>query len=198
MHPNAAFVGNSSEAVAAIFRLHNDCKTVLDPTYGRGAFYRLVPELLVTGGDIDPAKGVPMDMRALPFGDSSFDAVVIDPPYLGGSAGRGSALEQKYGIFSHSQLELLSLYSAGLTEAWRVARKLVVAKCADAVDSGRFVPVAARLIAAFPHPLYDMLITVRQHSLQHPFWKTVQHFRHNYAYYLLWRKEVLHVQHVVV
>lgn len=186
MHPNAAFVGGSARAIQAIFAMHKDVARVLDPTYGLGGFYKLTPQLQVTGGDLNPAKGIPMDIRALPFKDESFDAVVLDPPYMSSS---GSALEHQFGMFGQSQEKLIELYIAGLQEAWRVARVLVVAKCADAVNSGKFVPVAARVITGFGQPLYDTVITVRERSMEHPHWRTVKHFRHNYAYYLIWRKD---------
>ncbi len=53
---------------------------IADVTYGKGVFWRNVPpngyKLMAT----DIQDGV--DCRALPYGDSEIDCVVLDPPYM--------------------------------------------------------------------------------------------------------------------
>lgn len=177
---NSAFIGESHEAIAKILSYFPTVKTVLDPTYGKGVFYKSCPFLSIIGKDLE------LDFRHLPFKDASFDAVIIDPPYQQG--GRASAYEGSYGLWGRSTNNLIAAYIEGIYEGLRVATGIVIAKCADAVESGKFVPVATRIISSVNRPLWDMLIVVRYSSMTHPSWKTVEHFRHNYAYYLVWRK----------
>jgi hypothetical protein len=50
---------------------------VLDPTYGKGRWWkRWQPKRLTTSAD------VPLDFRRMPFPTDTFDAVVFDPPYV--------------------------------------------------------------------------------------------------------------------
>lgn len=184
---DSALICGSSTAIKTIFSYFPEVHTILDPTYGRGTFYAECPHLEVTGGDINPdlAKDRVMDYRDLPYPDRSFDAVVIDPPFQQG--GHNGMFEDSYSVSGRSMRDMLVDYTVGIYEGLRVARVLVVAKCADMVESGRFVPFHAQLIQAVNYQLWDMLISVRKGSPTHPAWKTVQHFRHNYSVYLIWK-----------
>ena len=153
-------------------------------------FYSKLPYLSVIGGDIDPtkAKDYVGDYRALPFRDKTFDAVIIDPPFIiGGSVGGPStAYSSQYGRDPKPTSVLVDDYVKAALEGLRVASKLVVIKCADMVNSGKFCPIAARIIGRIGEP-WDILITVREHTMTHPSWKSVQHFRHNYSYFLVYK-----------
>lgn len=76
---------HNGELIAAVARLgylrpeHH----VLDPTHGKGVWWRTWQPNKLTAHDIDPAKAPdgPADFTALPYPDDHFDAVAFDPPY---------------------------------------------------------------------------------------------------------------------
>ena len=127
---------------------------VADVTYGKGVFWRNVPEghyeLLAT----DIRDGV--DCRDLPYDDGGVDCVVLDPPYMhspGGTAHTGhTAFEKHYrnngsgnrtGRKYHDAV--LALYYEAGQEAHRVLRErgVFVVKCQDEV--ARIVAVHANV-----------------------------------------------------
>ena len=122
--------------------------TIADVTYGKGVFWRHVPderyEVLAT----DIQTGV--DCRDLPYEDCEIDCVVLDPPYMhspGGTAhgtqppfeehyrnnGSGNRTTRKY----HEAV--LDLYREAGEEAHRVLRDrgVLIVKCQDEVCSNR-------------------------------------------------------------
>ena len=121
---------------------------VADVTFGKGAFWKFIPEnryeLLAT----DMLDGV--DCRNLPYNDGIIDCVVLDPPYMhspGGTAhvphspfeehyrnnGTGNTTESKY------HQAVLDLYCAAGREAYRVLRDkgVLIVKCQDEVCANR-------------------------------------------------------------
>lgn len=125
---------------------------VLDPTYGRGIWWKCwrpkdlhAHDLALTG----------VDFRNLPYADGTFDAVAYDPPYispggrktstLGGKAVNpaleGSDYHDRYGLVDvpTSPAELQELMNEGLSECARVtkAKGFVLVKCQDYVSSGK-------------------------------------------------------------
>jgi tRNA G10 N-methylase Trm11 len=131
---------------------------VLDPTYGRGVWWkRWRPDKLTACTDRtldaaradDPAEhfvyGV--DFRRLPFGDDTFDAVAYDPPYvsIGGRKTSGIAdMHDRFGLTDAptSPAGVQQLIDDGLTDVHRVVRPggIVLTKCQDYVSSGRLWP----------------------------------------------------------
>lgn len=119
--------------------------TVLDATYGLGAFWkRWQPDHLIRLDRFTKADLV-ADARRLPFRNYSIDSVVYDPPYKlnGTSTGFGpSALDARYGVASgyRSIAEKHALLLDGTVEALRVAKRFVLVKCADQIASGKYNP----------------------------------------------------------
>lgn len=109
----------------------------LDPTYGRGRFWRRWrPDELVCH-DLDPDKapdGV-ADFTRLPYDDGAFGAVAFDPPYkLNGAAG-SHASDEDYGVARKaSWQDRHALIRAGITEAARVVAPAERVR----VDRGRY------------------------------------------------------------
>jgi len=137
-------------------RLFEDCyalgylpEPILDLTYGRGTFWKRLPDLEIVGNDLDPAKGDHHhDFADTPWTDGAFPAVVFDPPYKGGGA---SSLppgykwpDDHYGlgkaVLSPSDLE--RTYTEGVKEAARLASQFVLVKLQDHVSSGRLQPLS--------------------------------------------------------
>ncbi|GAI57260.1 unnamed protein product [marine sediment metagenome] len=187
---DAAFVDIGNEAMRRIFTMLPNVYSVLDPTYGHGFFYKLTPWLKILGGDIDEkrAKDVILDMRYLPFKNNSFDCCVLDPPFLHSSRKKGTKAPsfRKLGQRKRQSCsQLLELYKQAGKEAFRVARQIVIMKCADMVDTTELIPIAARLIQMFGDPWEILITTHTQGAL--PAQGRILHFRHNYVYYLVWK-----------
>lgn len=121
----------------------------LDPTYGRGVWWKQWrPDQLVTCTDRAPveveADRNRVDFRALPFDDAVFDAVAYDPPYVsvGGRRTTGIAdMHDRFGL-THaptSPAGVQQLINDGLAEMHRVVkpRGIVLVKCQDYISSGR-------------------------------------------------------------
>lgn len=125
---------------AALGYLHADWLT-LDPTYGRGVWWKKwQPENLV-GHDI-ALDGV--DFRDLPYGDNTFDAVAFDPPYVsvGGRKTTGIAeMHDRFGLTDAptTPAGVQELINAGLDECVRVLKPkgYLLVKCQDYVSSGK-------------------------------------------------------------
>jgi len=133
--------------VARLGYLRHDW-TILDPTFERGTFWsRWRPPGLVTS-DLNPdslAEHTPVDFRALPWPDGTFDAVVFDPPYkLNGTPTHD--VDARYGVAGPytSRVDRHRLMIDGLTDCARVLRRpttdrpsYLLVKCADQVNGGR-------------------------------------------------------------
>jgi hypothetical protein len=110
---------------------------VLDPTYGRGAWWtqfrpaHLIAHDLVLDG---------VDFTALPEADASVDVVAFDPPYkLNGTS--TPAVDARYGVdgpYVRWQ-DRHALIRAGIDEQARVLRSggVLLLKCQDQVCSGQ-------------------------------------------------------------
>ena len=121
---------------------------VADVTYGKGVFWRHVPEDLYTLYTSDIQDGT--DCRDLPYKDEEIDCVVLDPPYMhtpGGTAHTNhTAFEEHYrnnasGNRTDSKYHeaVISLYREAGEEAYRVLRErgVLIVKCQDEVCSNR-------------------------------------------------------------
>lgn len=113
---------------------------VLDPTYGKGTFWRVfTPRRLVAYDVVAKAQGVTAhDVRALPDPDATFDAVVFDPPYkLNGTP--DEKVDARYGVdVPKTWQERRNLMGLGFAECVRVLKPggFLLVKGQDQVCSG--------------------------------------------------------------
>lgn len=129
---------NNAELIAAcrtLGYLHDDWPT-LDPTYGRGGFWKIWrPHNLVTHDLV--IDGV--DFRDLPHPDGAFQAVTFDPPYkLNGTP--TAAVDSRYGVHVvASRDERHQLILDGIDECARVLAPggWLLIKCQDQVNGGK-------------------------------------------------------------
>jgi hypothetical protein len=140
----AASYRSNAELIEACARLGyiRTSDRVLDPTYGRGVWWKNWRPDDVTAYDIN-IDGV--DFRHLPHEDQDFDVVAFDPPYVSIGGRRGSTLTPMHSRFGMNEtpetpVQLQALINDGLTECARVTRRLVLVKCQDYISSGRYFP----------------------------------------------------------
>lgn len=120
---------------------------VLDPTYGRGVWWRRFRPTPLTACDLKEAKspfGKAVDFRDLPFKDNTFDAAAFDPPYMapgGRSTSTADEFNDRFGTHTTPKTpqENQVMINAGLSEMNRVVRKngFVLVKCMDYISSGK-------------------------------------------------------------
>jgi hypothetical protein len=135
--PESFVLGDNAQLIASIAPLYLS-GSVLDVTYGRGAWWkRYAPEPFASH-DI-ALDGV--DFRALPEQDRSWDAVCFDPPYIPSRAmetSTGRAVDQRsaYGLTERrSRADVDKLIADGLAECARVARQWVLVKSCDYAEN---------------------------------------------------------------
>ena len=126
-------VGDNCDLMVKVARLWiPPTDTVLDTTYGRGAFWTVYrPRHLIVSEH---------DFTALPYGDEFADVVVYDPPYTSTGGNDTSTIEdfnQRYGLGDIKGVNNLFAYNKlGMAECARVSAGLLMVKCADFVESG--------------------------------------------------------------
>lgn len=182
---------------------------IADVTWGKGAFWRQVPqgryEVLAT----DLQMGV--DCRNLPYEDGSLDALVLDPPYMEGlfrqtqgemaGAGSHSAFRERY---SDSQATehvagapkyhdaVLDLYLKAGKEAQRTLRNygVFIVKCQDEVSANRQRLTHVELINAWADAFYckDLFVVTRTNRPGIVRLLKQEHARKNHSYFLVFIK----------
>ena len=139
----SSYVGTNDEVFPLILSLYVEPgSTVADVTYGKGVFWRKVPEDAYQLLASDISDGV--DCRNLPYEDNSIDCVVFDPPYMHTPGGTADVNHQNYeGYYKNNVASsekkyhdaVLDLYFTAAQEAWRVLREggVYIVKCQDEV-----------------------------------------------------------------
>jgi len=143
----AIAIRSNAELMAECAELGYLDGTVLDMTYGMGAFWRRhEPQRLIAMDRYVTHRfrlNVLADATCLPFDNRSVDSAVFDPPYKlnGTSTDIGpSMLDARYGVGgSYTPAAVRhALLLDGTSEALRVARRYVLVKCADQISSGKY------------------------------------------------------------
>jgi hypothetical protein len=143
----SVYVGTNDEVFPLVLSLYvPKGSTVADVTYGKGVFWRNVPEGVYQLLPTDLSTGV--DCRELPYEACSVGCVVFDPPYMHTPGGTAHENHQNYEAYyrnnqansQHKYHEaVLDLYFAAAREAWRVLMNggIYVVKCQDEVCANR-------------------------------------------------------------
>jgi len=176
--------------------------TVADVTFGKGVFWRKIPEgtyrLLAT----DLEGGV--DCRNLPYADASIDCVVFDPPYMHSPGGTAHANHQNYESYYRNNSAgnacgkkyhdaVLELYFEAADEACRVLRHggIYIVKCGDEVCSNRQRLTHVELINEVGQKgfvIEDLFVLVRNNRPGVSRAVRQVHARKNHSYFLVFRK----------
>lgn len=121
----------------SIMKLHNGSRAFeLDVTYGKGGFYKYLPEPQLKL-DVMPVGNVVADVRALPLQDASVGSVVFDPPFIH-AHGKDSIIGNRFSSYKTQRL-LRAMYELALNELARVLKPdgLLVVKCQDCIESSK-------------------------------------------------------------
>ena len=201
---SASIEGNDS-VFPRILRLYVKPKSVVaDITYGKGVFWKSIPDDEYQLKATDLQDGV--DCRSLPYENGELDCVVFDPPYMhspGGTAhtvhnqfedhyrnnGTGNRTDSKY----HEAV--LELYRDGGKEAHRVLRDrgVFIVKCQDEVCANQQRFTHVEIMTAYEKMGFvaeDIFVVVRNNRPGVS--RVVQqvHARKNHSYFLVfWKSE---------
>src|SRR4051812_11788815 len=163
---------------------------IADVTYGKGVFWRniRVDDYQLSPSDITTG----IDLRNLPYNDNSFDAVVLDPPYMNGGTGVKDSINKCYnnsGNMCHENV--IALYLAGILEARRVLVRngILFIKCQPAVADHKQKLTHVQLMTVLPMIgfLVEDEFILHQTSVPLMRHKKQQHARKNHSYLLVAR-----------
>jgi hypothetical protein len=205
----SATIGGNANVFPDILRLHVPKGSVVaDVTYGKGVFWKQVPDddYIVLASDLQTGT----DATELPYEDESLDALVLDPPYMEGlfrreqshMAGTGThAAFRKH--YSNGQATggngpkwhdaVLDLYHRAGAEAKRTLRigGVFIVKCQDEVSANRQRLTHVELIGHFEsNDFYckDLFVVVRANRPGVSRVKKQVHARKNHSYFLVFVK----------
>lgn len=200
---HSAHTGNNDEIFPSIVKLHvPKGARVADVTYGGGVFWRNVEKNHCELVASDVATGV--DCRDLPYDDASFDALVLDPPYMhtpGGTAHQGHQNFEKYyrnnggeaGSEKKYHEAVLDLYYRAGQEASRVLKDegVFIVKCQDEVCANRQRLTHVEIIneyATYGFVCKDLFVLVRKGKPGVSRMLKQVHARKNHSYFLVFVK----------
>lgn len=205
----SASVGGNAEVFPQILALHVPAgATIADVTWGKGVFWKNVPENLYKVLPSDLKTGV--DCRDLPYENASIDCVVLDPPYMEGlfrkskdqlaGAGTHAAFREHYSNGEQCDenapkwhAAVLDLYFKAGREAHRVLRDhgVFIVKCQDEVSANRQNLTHVEIINEYEKLNFytkDLFVVVRQNKPGVSRLKKQVHARKNHSYFLVFVK----------
>lgn len=199
----SAYANPNAEVFPRILDLYvRPGSVVADVTYGKGAFWKRVPDDRYKLRATDILDGV--DCRELPYEDGEIDCVVLDPPYMhspGGTAHTGhTAFESHYknnktGNLTASKYHeaVVDLYVEAGQEAHRVLgeRGVLIVKCQDEVCSNRQRFTHVEIMTAFERLGFvaeDLFVVMRNNRPGVSRAVRQVHARKNHSYFLVFWK----------
>ncbi len=217
----SARVGDNATRFAEIAKLHlKPGSKVADVTYGKGVFWKRIEpttyDLYASDiGQVPMSKHTSrrgcldgVDCRKLPYGNASFDCIVLDPPYIEGFFRR--AAKQLAGSGSHSRFRkayssaplvrkrgnakyheaVVDLYVKAGLEARRVLRRggLLIVKCQDEVSANKQRLTHIEIVTAYEDMGFyckDVFVLVRTNAPGVSRIIRQVHARKNHSYFLV-------------
>ena len=211
----SAYVEGNADVFPKILELHVPAGAVVaDVTWGKGVFWRNVPEGLYEVRATDIAMGV--DCRSLPYDDVSVDCVVLDPPYMEGfyrnqisqKAGSGTHISFREAYSNGNEVNedkinigtkkwhaaVTDMYFRAGSEAYRVLRNggVLITKCQDEVSAGKQWLTHVEIINEYENMGFytkDLFVVVRNNKPAVSRLKNQIHARKNHSYFLVFIKK---------
>ena len=197
----SASTGGNDDTVPRILSLYvKPGSTVADVTYGKGVFWRKVPDDAFRLLPTDLSTGT--DCRDLPYRDESIDCVVFDPPYMHTPGGTAHVNHQNYeGYYRNNTANsnkkyheaVLDLYFTAAREAWRILRQggVYIVKCQDEVCANQQRLTHVEIInelATYGFVAEDLFVVVRKGKPGVSRLLRQAHARKNHSYFLVFIK----------
>jgi hypothetical protein len=174
---------------------------VADVTCGKGVFWKKIRHGAFDLRTTDLRDGV--DCRELPYGDTTFDCIVFDPPYMhtpGGTAHQNHQNFEHY--YCNNGTEnggkkyheaVLDLYFKGAREAYRVLKPegIYIVKCQDEVCANQQRLTHVEIInelATMGFIVEDLFVVLRKNKPGVSRMLRQFHARKNHSYFLVFRK----------
>ena len=191
-----ACIGNNADLFPNVLAIYVPLKSrVLDMTWGKGVFWRNVDTSLydLVRNDLFEAADVHENFRKMSFLDESFDAVVLDPPYMRTNNKHGvmASNYRNRDINLRTHTAIIELYKEGATEAWRLLRSggVLIIKCQDEVESRRQRWSHVELMSLDGFLCEDLFVLVRSGIPLRGRCQDVQHHgRKNHSFFVIHRK----------
>lgn len=206
----SAYTGTNADLFPKVLQLHvASGARIADVTYGKGVFWKNVD---LGNFDLVPSDiSGGIDCRNLPYEDLSFDALVLDPPYMEGFYRIGECV--KAGDGTHQSFRnhysngderpksgggkwhaaVLEMYVDACLEARRVLRDggVLIVKCQDEVSANRQNLTHVEIInecAIMGFYCKDLFVLVRANKPGVSRVITQVHARKNHSYFLVFAK----------
>ena len=198
-----AYQGTNEDVFSQLISLYvMPGSTVADVTYGRGVFWKKVPNgqyrLLTT----DLRDGI--DCTKLPYKEATLDCVVFDPPYMHTPGGTAHVNHQNYETYYRNNVAdngsgkkyheaVLDLYFKSAREAHRVLRNegIYIVKCGDEVCANQQRLTHVELINELTQNgfiIEDLFVLLRNNRPGVSRVIRQVHARKNHSYFLVFRK----------
>lgn len=169
---------------------------VIDMTYANGVFWSKMDISkydLVTNDLFNPKAAVAQDFRNLSFDSGSFDAAVLDPPYMR-TNNRAGVMASNYNnqtINLRTHNAIISLYRDGYESAKRILRPggILIVKCQDEVESRKQRWSHIELMTHEGFVAEDLFVLYRTSGiLIGRCQENQKHARKNHSYFIVLRK----------
>lgn len=198
----SAYQATNDEVFPHILKLYvTEGSLVADVTYGRGVFWKNIPAGTYDLRATDLRNGV--DCRKLPYGDTTMDCVVSDPPYMHTPGGTAHQNHQNFEVYYYNNgtengskkyhEAVLDLYFRSAREAHRVLKPegIYIVKCQDEVCANQQRLTHVEIInelATMGFVVEDLFVVLRMNKPGVSRMLRQVHARKNHSYFLVFRK----------
>lgn len=197
----SAQVGSNDEIFPHVLSLYvPPGSTIADVTFGKGVFWRRVPDGVFRVLATDLSTGT--DCRDLPYDNDSIDCVVFDPPYMHTPGGTAHVNHQNYESYYKNNRAasnkkyheaVLELYYSAALEARRILRGggIYIVKCQDEVCANQQRLTHVELInelSSYGLFVEDLFVVVRAGRPGVSRMLRQAHARKNHSYFLVFIK----------
>ena len=177
-----AKVGTNADLFPDILHMYvPEGSRILDMTYGKGVFWKKVDtgKYHLDTNDISEDRGDShYDFRQIPAADASYDAVILDPPYIyhSGAVHKEGGMHTDYrnderavaGVYGVPAVD--AMFQDGMIEAYRLLRPLgiLLVKCMDQIVGSKQVWQHITLIGMaekLGYTVEDLFVLVRNGAL---------------------------------
>lgn len=207
----SAYQADNATVFPDVLKLHVPMGSVVaDITYGKGVFWKNVPQdhYTVLASDLK----IGLNWNNLPYEDDSVDAIVFDPPYMEGlyrsssdalaGAGTHAAFQNAYSNGATQKKSAKRKYHDAVLESYlsvlsgvkRILRRggKFIVKCQDEVSANRQKLTHVELIWAYEAAGFyckDIFVVVRRNVPAISRLKKQEHARKNHSYFLVFERQ---------